>query len=698
MLKHSSAVRYAARRVVSWRQQDSAVILDLEGVREPDATGITAILAGAPLNDALAAATLTVTVLESGAVRLQLDARGQSGTATDGESANAALLDLDDLEPVPVGVTTGADPDDDTITARLHLASERHGGLGPDPEDVTIEVTMDPFGLLVKDAGGRTVAELATAQPDDSDEYRTAPLAWLRWTDDNGQRQQATTVALTLAPDERLSGLGERNGPLNLVGTDQNVEALGTVTPLAADDARLRPPFLLSSHGFGLLVHTATGLSAELGTQTPTAYTVAVPASALDLLILPGSWPRTALSTYVRLTGRVAVPEPAAFGLAAGSARTGNGASAGSSDAGTANASTSTTPAAPATVDEMRALIRRGLSYGLTTPGLWRAPLGPARQPDSPSASRDATASIGPRAASGDGDDSDDGRPSPLHQRWAQVALLCPLVSSDPGTEETTGEPTADSPETRLLAAPAVRPYAALRQRLLPYLLHCARETAQSGLPMLRPLLLEFSSDAQAATIDDQFLLGRDLLVAPIFSDSPEPVTRTVHLPQYANWYDWWTGAFFEGGRTVQTTAPFDRLPLYVRAGTVIPLGAAGPLTGTAPETSDALADVVRLLLFAPHDGAIGDSVELADDDLMGVEQERGERKARVFMEGIPRTVQTIEIVGLPAASVTLVDASAPGIAIIPGDGSLPGPGGTWDSLTIRLDTGAFTAGLELGW
>ncbi len=108
--------------------------------------------------------------------------------------------------------------------------------------------------------------------------------------------------------------------------------------------------------------------------------------------------------------------------------------------------------------------------------------------------------------------------------------------------------------------------------------------------------------------------------------------------------------------------------------------------------------DVARLLLFAPHDGAVGASVELADDDLMGVEQERGERKARVFMEGIPPTVRAIEIVGLPAASVTLVDASAPSIAIIPGDGSLPGPGGSWDSLTIRLDSGAFTAGLELGW
>jgi hypothetical protein len=692
MLKQSSAVRYAARRVIRWRQQDSAVILELEGVREPDAIGIAAVLAGAPLNDALDAATLTVTVLESGAVRLRLDAAGTAGAAAGAKPTDAALLDPAELEPAPVGVTTVSAPDDNTIASRLHLASERHGGLGPDPEDVTIEVTTDPFGLLIKDPGGRTVAELATTQPDETDDYRTAPLAWLRWTEDDGQRQQATTVALTLAPDERLSGLGERTGPLNLVGTDQTVMALGaagTQGPATApetDDPNARPPFLLSSSGYGLLVHTAAGLTAELGTHSPAAYTVAVPASSLDLLILPGSWPRTALATYARLTGRVAVPEPSAFGLTPGAP---TDIKAATVNSGTDAAHTSGAPAAPTTVDEMRVLLRRGLSFGLTTPGLWRAPLGPTSQSATPAPITGST--------------SHDGQPSPLHQRWAQTALLCPLVSIDAGSASATGEPADGTPMARLLAAPAVQPYAALRQRLLPYLMHCARETAQSGLPMLRPLLLEFSWDAQAAAIDDQFLLGRDLLVAPVLSDSPAPVTCTVHLPQYANWYDWWTGAFYEGGRTIETTAPLDRLPLYVRAGTVIPLGPAGLPTSIGPESKDAPTDVTRLLLFAPHDGAIGASVELADDDLMGVEQERGEHKARVFMEGIPSTVRDIEIIGLPAiglpaASVTLVDASATSIAIIPGDGSLPGPGGSWDSLTIRLDTGAFTAGLELGW
>ena len=83
---------------------------------------------------------------------------------------------------------------------------------------------------------------------------------------------------------------------------------------------------------------------------------------------------------------------------------------------------------------------------------------------------------------------------------------------------------------------------------------------------------------------------------------------------------------------------------------------------------------MTRLLLFAPRDGAIGASVELADDDMLGVEQERGDRKARIFVEGIPSTIRDLEIVGLPAGT-RLVDASSPRIALAPGDGTLPGPG-----------------------
>jgi len=271
-----------------------------------------------------------------------------------------------------------------------------------------------------------------------------------------------------------------------------------------------------------------------------------------------------------------------------------------------------------------------------------------------------------------------------LYVRWAQMRLLSAFahVPIAPG-----GAPW-DAGEHALTI---FREYARLRYRLLPYLAHCARETAQQGLPMLRPLLLEFSWDPDAATIDDQFLLGRDVLVAPIFSDEAGPVTRRVYLPAYANWYDWWSGQLLEGRQWLDVTMPLERVPLYVRAGTAIPLADLRSSIGDQP------VEVTRLLLLAPREGAIGSSIELPDGDLLGVEHERGQRKARIYIEGLPPTIRDLEIVGLPA-SAQIVDAASPRVRIVPGDGLLPGFGATWDSLTVSLDLGAYTTGLELSW
>jgi alpha-glucosidase (family GH31 glycosyl hydrolase) len=615
--------RFAARRATGWRQQGSAVVLEIEGVREPDRTGIAAILAGAPLNDALERAELWISVLESGALRLQM-----------GQPADASpfALDEDALSPAPVSVTSSESEHGETT---LHLASERHGGYGPDPEDLRIEITLDPLGLAVLDASGRALVTLASKPPAEGEPSGIAPFAWIRRVGESGEAPEAgaprgaTTVSLALESGERLFALGQRSGPLNLVGTTQTVDA----APDAPGTVAGRPPFLLSSRGYGLLVNSAAGLTADLGQHSPTALTVAVDEPALDVLLFPSTWPRTALSAYARLTGREALPEPAEL-LAGRDAIS-----------------------APADVEGMRSALRTGLSYGLTTPGFWRASAGP----------------------------TSDGSAAPaLLTRWAQIALLSPLLG--PGSADAPASTTVDS-----AASDVVEAYRRLRARLLPYLLHCARETAQLGLPMLRPLLLEFSWDLDALDVDDQFLLGRDLLVAPIFADSAEPVTRVVYLPAYANWYDWWTGILYEGKQWVQTTAPLNRVPLYVRAGTVI------PVTDRQPAPGDASIDVTRLLLFAPRDGAIGASVEYGEDDMLGVEQERGERKARIYVEGIPSTVQDLEIVGVPT-SAHLVDASAPSITLAPGDDLLPGLGGRWDSLVVKLDVGAFTAGLELGW
>jgi hypothetical protein len=82
---------------------------------------------------------------------------------------------------------------------------------------------------------------------------------------------------------------------------------------------------------------------------------------------------------------------------------------------------------------------------------------------------------------------------------------------------------------------------------------------------------------------------------------------------------------------------------------------------------------------------------------MLGVEHERGADRARIFIEGMPPSIETLEIVGL-SASAEMVDAASPRMRLVPGDRSLPGFGGSWDSITVALDAGAYSTGLELRW
>jgi alpha-D-xyloside xylohydrolase len=214
-------------------------------------------------------------------------------------------------------------------------------------------------------------------------------------------------------------------------------------------------------------------------------------------------------------------------------------------------------------VAAMAATLRGGLSYALSCPGIW---------------SHDIGGFYGPP-------------PSPaLYVRWAQFGMLSPLARAH-GT--TPREPW----EFGERACAIFRDFARLRYRLLPYLMHCAEETAREGLPMLRPVLLEFPDDPATATIDDQYMLGPSLLVAPIFSESEAPVERDLYLP-HGDWYEWWTGERVQGGRYVRQAVPLETVPLYVRAGSAIPLGPELSHVDERPVTTE------RLLRFPPPSDA----------------------------------------------------------------------------------------------
>ena len=131
-----------------------------------------------------------------------------------------------------------------------------------------------------------------------------------------------------------------------------------------------------------------------------------------------------------------------------------------------------------------------------------------------------------------------------------------------------------------------------LRYRLLPYLYAAFVGAAETGAPVQRPLVFDFQHDPAVRSLDDQYLLGPDLLVAPVTGAGR--TARQVYLPE-GDWYDWHTGELAGGRRWIVAPTPMDRIPLYARGGAVIPMWPEAP-----PSTSGHHPAVVELHLFPP--------------------------------------------------------------------------------------------------
>jgi alpha-D-xyloside xylohydrolase len=180
------------------------------------------------------------------------------------------------------------------------------------------------------------------------------------------------------------------------------------------------------------------------------------------------------------------------------------------------------------------------------------------------------------------------GLPSPeLYIRWAQFGLFSSHARAH-------GTPPREPWEFGEQAETIFRKYAELRYRLLPYIYSEAVECARTSLPMVRPMALEFEHDPTTYTIDDQYMFGRSLLIAPIFDETNR---RRIYLPR-GTWYDFWTKQPQHGGQWYEVDAPLDVLPIYVRADTILPYA---PLA----QHSDAVRlDPLSLELY-PLDGSM---------------------------------------------------------------------------------------------
>jgi alpha-D-xyloside xylohydrolase len=115
--------------------------------------------------------------------------------------------------------------------------------------------------------------------------------------------------------------------------------------------------------------------------------------------------------------------------------------------------------------------------------------------------------------------------------------------------------------------------YLRLRYQLLPYTYSLAYGSYQTGAPFMRALFMDFPDDPNVTDIPDEYMFGPALLVAPVTEQGA--TSRKVYLPASSDWYNYWTNERLKGGQTITTAAPIDTIPLFVRAGSIVPLGTA---------------------------------------------------------------------------------------------------------------------------
>ncbi|WP_181348110.1 TIM-barrel domain-containing protein [Thalassobacillus sp. CUG 92003] len=155
---------------------------------------------------------------------------------------------------------------------------------------------------------------------------------------------------------------------------------------------------------------------------------------------------------------------------------------------------------------------------------------------------------------------------SELLVRWTQVGAFLPYFRNHSVQDSIYQEPWVFDEQTLRI----VKKYIQLRYTFLPYVYTLFHETEQSGVPVVRSLVMEYPDDRKTMDISDQFLLGKDIMVAPLLR--PGQTHRAVYFPE-GTWYDWWSGETIEGGHYQLVHAALDTIPVFVRAGTVLPLG-----------------------------------------------------------------------------------------------------------------------------
>jgi hypothetical protein len=218
--------------------------------------------------------------------------------------------------------------------------------------------------------------------------------------------------------------------------------------------------------------------------------------------------------------------------------------------------------------------------------------------------------------------------------------------------------------------------YAQLHTSLFPYFYTLATEATKDGLPIIRHPMLEWPDDPQTYDAEYQYLLGDRILVAPVLKEGAR--TRNLYLPK-GSWVDYWTGEIMEGGRQVEAQAPLERIPIFVKAGSIIPMlnpeteTLAQDLAGTKYRT---IGNSLVWRLFGSNSRA-GEKFFLYDGTQASVDRKGGQIRVD---EAQSPVIRSYEVVLPTAKAPTLVEVSGKQLLSLDDGGRRAGKEGWWQS------------------
>lgn len=242
---------------------------------------------------------------------------------------------------------------------------------------------------------------------------------------------------------------------------------------------------------------------------------------------------------------------------------------------------------------DLKAQIPAGLNFSLSGIPYWTTDIGGF--------------AVEPRFENPNAYDLDEWRE--LNTRWFQFGTFCPLfrVHGQYPFREMFNIAPDDHPAYQSMLA-----YDKLRYRLMPYIYSLTGMVTQQDYTMMRALVMDFSQDKNVLSIGDQFMFGPALLINPVTEYKAR--MRNLYLPSGTGWYDLQSGRYLKGGQTIQAEAPYTDIPIFVRAGSILPCGPEIQYAAEKP------TDPIRLFVYTGSDG----SFTLYEDENVNYNYEKG--------------------------------------------------------------------------